>query len=237
MGTWDGWSYPWASCLYARGQMPNAALRMLRFYAEEFVSPNTFHTNSTYRLKAGLDNNTWRFMSVEGSFMYLDGVQEMLLQCHALREPRAGGPGARRRTGIVIFPGIPDDWHTRNVAFDSLRAEGGFLIDARMVAGRFACAGIRSTRGGTCTLRDNFPPGWRLVTAQGGSASVKGKPLRAQTRAGWITFPTSTGSEYLLLAPDVTLAKARSLLRQWPERASAYANLFGTKSEATRYVQ
>ena len=96
--------------------------------------------------------------------------------------PRVAGAAcgwSRRppRTGIVIFPGIPDDWHTRDVAFDSLRAEGGFLIDARMVAGRFACARIRSTRGGTCTLRDNFPPGWRLVTAQGGSASVKGKPL------------------------------------------------------------
>ena len=161
MSAWDGWSYPWASCLYSRGLLPNAALRMLRFYAEEFVAPNTFHTNSTYQRKTGLNTNTWRLMSVEGSFMYLSGVQEMLLQSYGGR--------------IVIFPGVPDDWRGRNVAFDSLLAEGGFLVNARAASGQFACARIRGPRALPVRRARQLPQG--LATAR------RTRQARTQTRS------------------------------------------------------
>jgi hypothetical protein len=208
MGVWDGWSYPWASCLYSRGLMPNAALRMLRLYAEEFVAPNTFHTNSTFRPKSGLDNNTWRLMTVEGSFMYLSGVQEMLLQSYGGR--------------IVIFPGIPDDWRGRDIAFDSLQAEGGFLIDARVAGGQFACARIRSPRGGRCVVRDNFPKGWRLLNQQG-------KPVPNRVRGGWIEWRTRENAVYFIVAARLDLKQAKAILNHWPQQDRPAANLFGVK--------
>jgi alpha-L-fucosidase 2 len=205
---WDGWSYPWASCLYSRGLVPNAALRMLRLYAEEFVAPNTFHTNSTFRLKSGLDNNTWRLMSVEGGFMYLSGVQEMLLQSYGGR--------------IVIFPGIPDDWRGRDIAFDSLQAEGGFLIDARVASGQFACARIRSPRGGRCVVRDNFPKGWRLLNEQG-------NPVPKRVRDGWIEWRTREDAVYFIVAAQLGLKQAKAILNHWPQQDRPAANIFGVK--------
>jgi hypothetical protein len=147
-------------------------------------------------------------MTVEGSFMYLSGVQEMLLQSYGGR--------------IVIFPGIPDDWRGRDIAFDSLQAEGGFLIDARVAGGQFACARIRSPRGGRCVVRDNFPKGWRLLNQQG-------KPVPNRVRGGWIEWRTRENAVYFIVAARLDLKQAKAILNHWPQQDRPAANLFGVK--------
>ena len=59
-------------------------------------------------------------------------------------------------TGVVrVFPAVPDSWP--DASFDSLRAEGAFLVSASRKAGKVVEVRIRSEKGGRLRLENPFP--------------------------------------------------------------------------------
>ena len=88
--------------------------------------PSSCATGSTptaTRPKSGFSNFTYRPFTLEGNFLAMHAVHEMLLQSWSPT------PGQRDTEVIRIFPATPARWH--DASFDDLRAEGGYLVSAR----------------------------------------------------------------------------------------------------------
>ena len=113
-----GYSHAWRACMMARSGRPEQALESLLKYL-----PDTGHS--------GFHCNTPKSPAVtlEGNFAAGQAVHEMLLQSW-------GGK-------LRVFPAIPAQW--KDAAFESLRAEGGFVVSARRVAGRTVSVTIAAT--------------------------------------------------------------------------------------------
>ena len=138
MGTslWTGYSFSWAACLYARAKRGEKAAENLRIFAENFILPNSFHANGDQ--KGGKYSRfTYRPFTLEGNLAFAQGVHEMLIQSH--------------RGYIEIFPAIPEDW--KNLSFEDLRTEGGFLISAEIKKGFNKRIEIKSTSDKTLKLK------------------------------------------------------------------------------------
>jgi alpha-L-fucosidase 2 len=111
---WCGYSFSWMGCMYARAKEGDNAADMLKKFATNFVSSNSFHLNGDQ--KGGQYSNfTYRPFTLEGNFAFAQGIHELLLQSH--------------KGFIEIFPAVPKDWH--NISFKTLRTEGAFLISAK----------------------------------------------------------------------------------------------------------
>jgi alpha-L-fucosidase 2 len=58
-------------------------------------------------------------------------------------------------TGVLkLFPAIPEEW--KDVRFTTLRAEGAFLVSARMVKGEVTAVDILSEKGGELKIDNPF---------------------------------------------------------------------------------
>jgi hypothetical protein len=137
---WCGYSYAWLGNLAARARDGEKAAQALRTFAECFCLPNSFHANGD-QTKSGKSKFTYRPFTLEGNFAFAAGIQEMLLQSH---------------TGVVrVFPAVPDSW--KDVSFESLRAEGAFLVSAERKGGRTVEVRAASERGGRLRLENPFP--------------------------------------------------------------------------------
>lgn len=117
-GDYCGYSHAWRSCLMARAGRPEQALESLRKYMP-VTRRSGFHCN--------YPSNP--VITLEGNFAAGQAVHEMLLQSW-------GGK-------LRIFPAVPDQWN--DVAFESLRAEGGFIVSARRVGGKNVSVTITAT--------------------------------------------------------------------------------------------
>ncbi|NOX65305.1 MAG: hypothetical protein GXO85_05770 [Chlorobi bacterium] len=136
---WTGFSFSWMGNLYARAFDGDNAARILRIFAKCFCLKNSFHVNGD-QCKAGYSKYLYRPFTLEGNFAFASGIQEMLLQSH---------------TGVVkIFPAIPKDW--KDAKFDKLRAQGAFLISAKMEDGNVTEVKIVSEKGGEIILDNPF---------------------------------------------------------------------------------
>lgn len=110
---WCGYSFSWIANLYAHAHMADSAVQQLRIFATNFCSPNSFHVNGDQ--KGGQYSNfTYRPFTLEGNFAFAQGIHALLLQS--------------RREYIEVFPAVPDSW--KDVSFQTLRAEGAFLVSA-----------------------------------------------------------------------------------------------------------
>jgi hypothetical protein len=137
---WCGYSYAWLGNLAARAGEGEKAAQALRTFADCFCLTNSFHANGD-QTKSGKSKFTYRPFTLEGNMAFAAGVQEMLLQSH---------------TGIVrVFPAVPGSW--KDVYFDSLRAEGAFLVSATRQDGRTVEVRVVSERGGRLRLASPFP--------------------------------------------------------------------------------
>jgi alpha-L-fucosidase 2 len=111
---WCGYSFSWMASLYARAYKADSAVKQLQIFASNFCSPNSFHLNGDQ--KGGQYSNfKYRPFTLEGNFAFAQGVHELLLQS--------------RNGYIEVFPAVPHSW--QNVSFNTLRAEGGFLVSAK----------------------------------------------------------------------------------------------------------
>jgi alpha-L-fucosidase 2 len=108
-GEWCGYTFGWMACIYAITRHADSAAKMLRIFAADFCSPNSFHLNGDQK-GAGYSRFTYRPFTLEGNFAFAQGLQEMLLQSHL--------------GYIDIFPAVPGAW--KDISFSTLRAQGGF---------------------------------------------------------------------------------------------------------------
>jgi alpha-L-fucosidase 2 len=148
-GEWCGYSHTWAACLHARAGAAESALRHLAIYCDAFISSNGFHLNCNQKGGPGWgakwDNP--RLFTLEGNFLAMEAVHEMLLQ----------GWG-----GIVrVFPAVPEAW--QDVSFRDLRAEGGWKVSAQRSGGEVVRLEIHSTAGGMLRLKSP----WNALTIDG----------------------------------------------------------------------
>ncbi len=161
---WVGYSFSWQANLYARMGKGEQAADALRKFATCFCLPNSFHVNGD---QCGGKNSsyTYRPFTLEGNFAFAAGLQEMLLQSH---------------DGIVrVFPALPESW--KEVSFTDLRAEGAFLVSARLVKGELGEIKIISEKGGEL----NIACGSNKFNVSGaGSSVVENNILRIQTQPG-----------------------------------------------------
>ena len=136
---WCGYSYSWLGNIKARAFDGNGAAGALKIFASDFCLKNSFHVNGD-QSGTGKSKFTYRPFTLEGNFAFASGIQEMLIQSH---------------TGIIrIFPAVPEEW--KNVRFTTLRAEGAFLISAKMEKGVVTLVDIVSEKGGELKIFNPF---------------------------------------------------------------------------------
>ena len=136
---WCGYSFSWMASLYARTKEGDSAAKMLRIFATNFCSINSFHLNGDQR-GGEYSDFTYRPFTLEGNFAFAKGIQEMLLQSH--------------NSCIEIFPAIPKSW--TNVSFKNLRTQGAFLVSAKKENGAIDEVNVFSEKGGLFCLKLPF---------------------------------------------------------------------------------
>jgi alpha-L-fucosidase 2 len=144
---WCGYSWAWMSCVRARVADPEAALHHFDVFAHAFVTRNGFHVNGD-QTSSGYSGMTYRPFTLEGNFIAMQAVHEMLLQSWSAT------PGKRGTEVIRIFPATAWRWH--NVSFTDLRAEGGHRVSAKRENNATTWCRITAGKDGTVRIRDNF---------------------------------------------------------------------------------
>ena len=175
---WCGYSWAWMSCLRARTGDAESALRDLEVFVNAFVLRNGFHCNGD-QTNMGYSSMHYRPFTLEGNFLAMQAVQEMLLQSWSPT------PGIRDSEVIRIFPAVPWRWH--DTSFRDLRAEGGHRVSARRENGATTWFCIVAGKDGVVRIRDNFggrAPDWSRndVHKEGANFAVtlkKGQSLTA----------------------------------------------------------
>lgn len=147
-GAWTGYSYSWFGNLKARAMDGEGAAKALRIFAECFCSKNGFHVNGD-QSGTGKSGFTYRPFTLEGNFAFASAIQEMLIQSH---------------TGIIrLFPAIPSTW--QDVSFDTLRAQGAFLVSAKRSRGILGCIEVYAEKDGQCKLALSDVSNYEIVGA------------------------------------------------------------------------
>lgn len=169
---WCGYSYAWLSNLKARAKDGEGATKSLQIFAKAFCLVNSFHVNGD-QTKSGYSSMTYRPFTLEGNFAFAAGVQEMLLQSHA--------------GFIELFPAVPDGW--KNVSFQTLRAEGAYLVSAVRQNGLTKSVTITSEKGGILKLK---------LDTKGFEKKVTGKAKMLRQEKGYTTIEMGAGGSIVL---------------------------------------
>ena len=136
---WVGYSFSWMASLLARAGRAEEALAYLTNYVDAFILRNGFHVNGD-QSGQGLSDFTYRPFTLEGNFLAMEAVHEMLLQ--------SWGDVVR------VFPAVSETWQA--VSFEELRAQGGYRISARREAGATREVRVEATANGRLRLRIPF---------------------------------------------------------------------------------
>lgn len=144
---WTGYSFSWFACLLARAKQPELAFQYLTYYERAFILRNGFHVNGD-QIGTGLSRFRYRPFTLEGNFLAMEAVHDMVLQSWPVNLDEDPTPVIR------IFPAMPWRWH--QASFRDLRAEGGFVVSAQWENNATTRFEIRATVDGQLRLRDNF---------------------------------------------------------------------------------
>ena len=204
-GEWTGWAYPWMSLICSRAGLGNAAWQMLDVYCNSFISPNTFHTNGDPRI-FGLSQWQYEPMTLEAGFGAAAAIMEMLLQSY--------------HGCIRLFPSIPDRWH--DASFRDLRAEGAFVVTAKLEDDRVRFVKIRSEAGGVCKVKNPFSG--QKVELESSATPGEKTVLSGEV----LIFVTVSGREYLLYPESMKPAEAEMKPPHFP-RSELERNFYGKK--------
>ncbi|MHC4367633.1 MAG: glycosyl hydrolase family 95 catalytic domain-containing protein [Planctomycetota bacterium] len=136
---WTGYSFSWLANLAARARDGKRAEKALELFSTSFCLRSSFHCNGDQSGR-GYSNFRYRPFTLEGNFAAAAGLQEMLLQSHS--------------GTIRVFPAIPPGW--KDVSFNTLRAEGAFLVSATRVNGATERIEVKSEKGGPCRIENPF---------------------------------------------------------------------------------
>jgi alpha-L-fucosidase 2 len=144
---WTGYSFSWFASFLARAGQPELALQYLTYYERAFILRNGFHVNGD-QIGAGLSGFSYRPFTLEGNFLEMEAVHDMVLQSWPVSILTDPIPVVR------IFPAMPWAWH--DARFTDLRAEGGFVVSAERKNNATTGFEIKATTDGVLRLRDNF---------------------------------------------------------------------------------
>jgi alpha-L-fucosidase 2 len=170
---WCGYTFSWMACLYARAKEAYSAVDMLKKFATNFVSSNSFHLNGDQ--KGGQYSDfTYRPFTLEGNFAFAQGIHEILLQSH--------------KGFIEILPAAPKDWH--NISFKTLRTEGAFLISAKKENGVVTELIIKSEAGGDLFVKLPFKT-WLVEGAKRNDIKIENGIAQIRTIKGQIIIFTN----------------------------------------------
>ncbi|MCX7846806.1 MAG: hypothetical protein N2595_02065 [bacterium] len=131
-GQWVGWSVPWAATICARCGLADAAVAWLHWWQAVYTNygRGTTHNADHAGCVGWDDGSLWQpdfrrpadyreVMQLEAGLGAVTAVLELLVQC---------------RDGVIrVLPRLPSRWH--EVAFEGIRAEGAFLLGARVEGG------------------------------------------------------------------------------------------------------
>lgn len=132
---WVGYSFAWIANMYAANGNGDSAVKHLRIFASNFVSPNSFHLNGDQR-GGEYSDDKGRPFTLEGNFAFAQGIHEMLLQ---------------NENAITVFPALPADWNS--VSFHNLRTEGGYLVSAVKENGVVISVSVTATTDGKVRIK------------------------------------------------------------------------------------
>ncbi|MCK5834513.1 MAG: glycoside hydrolase N-terminal domain-containing protein [Lentisphaeria bacterium] len=164
-GQWVGFSFSWAGCLEARAGRPEAALKYLDKFVDTFTSKNGFNLNGQQRKGKGwVSSFRYRPFTLDANFGAAQVIHEMLLQ--------SWGKTVR------IFPSVPKAW--KDLSFDKLRAEGGFIVTATRKNSVTTKVKIKATIDQVLRVRNNFAKNFKWNR----KVTVKGKDLVIKLKAG-----------------------------------------------------
>lgn len=160
-GAWSGWCVPWASTIWSRMDQPEAAVEWLHFWKRVYTNegrgtlhnaafPGTSLIADAGWAKAPADRPNREIMQMDAGFGALTAVFEMLLQ--------------QRGEVLHVMPAIHRDW--KSFSFENLRAEGAFLISAKVEGGKTGEIRVKSLAGGPL----------RLAHVLGETFTVNGQP-------------------------------------------------------------
>ena len=146
-GAWSGWCVPWASTIWSRMEQPEAAVQWLHFWKTAYTNegrgtlhnaafPGTSLIADSGWAKQPADRPNHEVMQLDAGFGALTAVFEMLVQ--------------NREDVIYVLPAIHRDW--KEASFDNLRAEGAFLVSARVTSGTCQEVRVKSLAGGPLKL-------------------------------------------------------------------------------------
>ncbi len=182
---WCGYSFSWMSALRARVGEPEAAARYLDTFVKAFILRNGFHANGD-QTRSGLSDFTYRPFTLEGNFLAMQAVHEMLLQSWNAH------PGTNKPAVIRIFPAMPERWS--EAEFNDLRAEGGLKVSARREKSATTWFRIVAGSRGIVRVRDNFggrTPQWSVQPIQKAGDDFVFELKRGQAVEARLSKPTA----------------------------------------------
>ncbi|WP_222536440.1 glycosyl hydrolase family 95 catalytic domain-containing protein [Pedobacter polysacchareus] len=125
-GALQGYTFTGAASINAMMGKGDRAYDLLNQLFDQYLQPNTLYQESGPVIETPLSAAT--------------SIQELLIQSWGNK--------------IRIFPAIPEIW--RDVSFDQLRTEGGFLVSACRVNGNTQFIKVFSTKGDNCILETDL---------------------------------------------------------------------------------
>jgi alpha-L-fucosidase 2 len=136
---WCGYSFSWMAAMCARNGLTDLAGQYFDDYVDAFVLRNGFHANGDQK-KRGFSKFTYRPVTLEGNFLAMEALHEMLLQSW---------------NGVIrVFPAIRDSW--RDAKFDGLWTEGGYRVWAERRQGRTISVKVLAKVESTVSVADPF---------------------------------------------------------------------------------
>lgn len=151
---WVGYSFAWMAALYAIQKNGDKALEKLTTFFRYFCTDNGFHANGDYK-KHGDSKINCRLITLEGNFLAIDALQEMLLYSE--------------NGEIELFPAIPPNW--KDIEFKSFRACGGLLISASLKGGKLSTISIQATKDYEFIIKND------LTKLQAKDINIKGNKI------------------------------------------------------------
>ena len=222
---WTGYSFSWMSALRARVGRAEEAVRFLDIYARAFILRNGFHVNGD-QTRSGFSGFTYRPFTLEGNFLAMNAVHEMLLQSWSPT------PGRLDSEVIRIFPAVPWRWHT--VSFEDLRTEGGHRVSAKRENNATTWLTLTAGRDGPLRIRDNFEG--RTPTWSRPEVEMVGDDFLIDLRRGetiTATFDRPADGSH----PPANVAWPIVVPGRWAIRRNALPVRFGADSEGgSRFV-
>lgn len=189
-----GYSYTGAASLFAHYGDGDKAHAFISHFLNKDIGisillPNTFYVEGKGRNPV-----------IETPLSAVSSIAEMLLQSW-------GGV-------IRIFPAVPSDW--KDCAFETLRAEGGFDVSARMSGGKLSWVRIYNDAGNVCRI---YLPDWAQVVAANDTEGVI-----ESLGDGYYEIKIPQGEEIVI--SDITEVE---IIPVHQGRDHAAANYFGVK--------